>query len=115
MSVFGNWGVRQGLLMANPFAGMKFILKKHPHKKEPFNKDDLRTILNLETYLNWTIRFEHRFRDSRATNQMPYFWIFLWGYFQDFARTKCARHDAQILERERKSGLCMLKKVKKQK
>jgi len=28
LSVFGNWGVRQGLLITNPFSGMKFSVKK---------------------------------------------------------------------------------------
>jgi hypothetical protein len=38
LSVFGNWGVRQGLLLTNPFSGMKFLVMKQPQK-------------NRETYL----------------------------------------------------------------
>ena len=29
LSVFGNWGVRQGLLITNPFSGMKFSVKNN--------------------------------------------------------------------------------------
>ena len=32
LSVFGNWGVRQGLLLTNPFSGMKFLVKKQPNR-----------------------------------------------------------------------------------
>ena len=28
LSVFGNWGIKQGLLITNPFSGMKFLVKK---------------------------------------------------------------------------------------
>ena len=42
LSVFGNWGVRQGLLLTNPFSGMKFLVKKQPNKREPFSTDDMK-------------------------------------------------------------------------
>ena len=81
LSVFGNWGVRQGLLLNNPFSGMKFSVKKQPNRRQPFSKDDLRTILKPETYLKWTIHFTHPYRKDRATNNLPYYWVFLLGLF----------------------------------
>ena len=102
LSVFGNYGVRQGLLMTNPFSMMKFAIRKQGHQREPFNKDDLRKILNTETYLNWTIRFEHRFRDGRATNQMPYFWCFLWGIFSGLRTNEMCQTRCSDIRKEKK-------------
>ena len=81
LNVFANWGIRQGLLVFNPFSEMKFKVKKTPNKREPFTADDLRKILKPETYLGWTVNFKHRFRPDRATNQLPYYWCFLLGIF----------------------------------
>ena len=81
LSVFGNWGVRQGLLVTNPFSGMKFSVKKQPHTRQPFTVEELRTILKPETYLKWTIHFSHPYRKDRVSNHLPYYWIFLLGIF----------------------------------
>ena len=81
LTVFGNWGVRQGLLINNPFSGMKFSVKKQPNKREPFTKEELRKILKPETYHSWSINFTHPFRKQRVSNQMPYYWVFLLGIF----------------------------------
>ncbi len=81
LSVLGNWGVRQGLLLNNPFSGMKFSVKKQPNKREPFTKEELRKILKPETYHSWSINFTHPFRKERVSNQMPYYWVFLLGIF----------------------------------
>ena len=81
LSVFGNWGVRQGLLITNPFSGMKFSVKKQPHTRQPFTADELRKIFKPETYLKWTIHFSHPYRKNRVSNQLPYYWIFLLGIF----------------------------------
>ena len=81
LTVFGNWGVRQGLLINNPFSGMKFSVKKQPNKREPFTKEELRKILKPETYHSWSINFTHPFRKERVSNQMPYYWVFLLGIF----------------------------------
>ncbi len=35
LSVFVNWGVRQGLIDTNPFLGMKFSVKKSVHSRKP--------------------------------------------------------------------------------
>ena len=48
LSVFGNWGVRQGLLITNPFSDMKFSVTKTARKREPFKIDELREILKPE-------------------------------------------------------------------
>ena len=81
LSVFGNWGVRQGLLITNPFSGMKFSVKKQPHTRQPFTADELRKIFKPETYLKWTIHFSHPYRKNRVSNQLPYYWIILLGIF----------------------------------
>jgi len=81
LSVFGNWGVRQGLLITNPFSGMKFSLKKQSHTRQPFTADELRKIFKPETYLKWTIHFSHPYRKDRVSNHLPYYWIFLLGIF----------------------------------
>ena len=81
LSVFANWGVRQGLLVSNPFSGMKFRVKIQPHRRIPFTTDDLRMILDPKTYHEWTINFQHKFRPNRSTHQLPYYWIFLLGIF----------------------------------
>ena len=81
LCVFGNWGVRQGLLITNPFSGMKFSVKKQPHTRQPFTADELRKIFKPETYLKWTIHFSHPYRKNRVSNQLPYYWIFLLGIF----------------------------------
>ena len=81
LSVFGNWGVRQGLLITNPFSGMKFSVKKQPHTRQPFTADELRIIFKPETYLKWTIHFSHPYRKDRVSNHLPYYWIFLLGIF----------------------------------
>jgi len=81
LSVFGNWGVRQGLLVTNPFSGMKFSVKKQPHTRQPFTADELRKIFKPETYLKWTIHFSHPYRKDRVSNHLPYYWIFLLGIF----------------------------------
>jgi len=81
LSVFGNWGVRQGLLITNPFSGMKFSVKKQPHTRQPFTVDELRKIFKPETYLKWTIHFSHPYRKDRVSNHLPYYWIFLLGIF----------------------------------
>jgi integrase len=81
LSVFGNWGVRQGLLITNPFSGMKFSVKKQPHTRLPFTADELRIIFKPETYLKWTIHFSHPYRKDRVSNHLPYYWCFLIGIF----------------------------------
>ena len=81
LSVFANWGVRQGLIVSNPFSGMKFSVKKQPHRRMPFTAEDLRIILDPETYHKWTINFRHSFMPNRSTHQLPYYWIFLLGIF----------------------------------
>ena len=81
LSVFGNWGVRQGLLLTNPFSGMKFLVKKQPNRRQPFTTDDLKKILKPETYLNWTINFEHPYKIHKENNKLPYYWVFLLGIF----------------------------------
>jgi len=52
LSVFGNWGVKQGLLINNPFSEMKFSKTKTARKREPFEIDDLRKILKPELTSN---------------------------------------------------------------
>jgi len=91
LSVFANWGVRQGLLNNNPFSGMKFLLKKQPNKRQPFNNKDLRIILNPETYFKWTIDFEHPFRKGRVINNLPYYWIFLVGILSGMRTNEIAQ------------------------
>tara|TARA_X000001036_G_scaffold409232_1_gene420128 strand:+ start:128 stop:1900 length:1773 start_codon:yes stop_codon:yes gene_type:complete len=81
LSVFGNWGIRQGLLLTNPFSGMKFLVKKQPNRRQPFTTDDLKKILKPETYLNWTINFEHPYKIHKVNNKLPYYWVFLLGIF----------------------------------
>jgi len=81
LSVFGNWGVRQGLLITNPFSGMKFSVKKQPHTRQPFTAGELRIIFKPETYLKWTIHFSHPYRKDRVSNHLPYYWVFLLGIF----------------------------------
>ena len=81
LSVFGNWGVRQGLLLTNPFSGMKFLVKKQRNRRQPFTTDDLKKILKPETYLNWTINFEHPYKIHKVNNKLPYYWVFLLGIF----------------------------------
>ncbi len=81
MNTFGNWGVRQGLLITNPFSGMKFLVKKQPNSRQPFTVDELKKILKPETYLKWTINFEHPYKIHKVTNKLPYYWIFLLGIF----------------------------------
>ena len=81
LSVFGNWGVRQGLLITNPFSGMKFSVKKQSHTRQPFTVDELRKILKPETYFKWTIHFSHPYRKDRVSNHLPYYWVFLLGIF----------------------------------
>ncbi len=73
LSVFANWGVRQGLIVSNPFSGMKFSVKKQPHRRMPFTAEDLRKILDPQTYFKWTINFQHTFRPNRSTHQVPFF------------------------------------------
>ena len=79
LSVFANWGVRQGLIVSNPFSGMKFSVKKQPHRRMPFTAEDLRKILDPQTYFKWTINFQHTFRPNRSTHQVPFYWTFLLG------------------------------------
>ena len=81
LNTFGNWGVRQGLLITNPFSGMKFLVKKQPNSRQPFTVDELKKILKPETYLKWTINFEHPYKIHKVTNKLPYYWIFLLGIF----------------------------------
>ena len=81
LNTFGNWGVRQGLLITNPFSGMKFLVKKQPNRRQPFAVDELKKILKPETYLKWTINFEHPYKIHKVTNKLPYYWIFLLGIF----------------------------------
>ena len=81
LNTFGNWGVRQGLLITNPFSGMKFLVKKQPNRRQPFTVEELKKILKPETYLKWTINFEHPYKIHKVTNKLPYYWIFLLGIF----------------------------------
>ena len=101
LSVFANWGVRQGLLITNPFSGMKFLLKKQPNKRQPFNNKDLRIILNPETYFKWTTEFEHPFRKGRAIYNMPYYWIFLVGIFSGMRTNEIAQLRTQDIKKEK--------------
>ena len=101
LSVFANWGVRQGLLNNNPFSGMKFLLKKQPNKRQPFNNKDLRIILNPETYFKWTINFEHPFRKGRVIYNMPYYWIFLVGIFSGMRTNEIAQLRTQDIKKEK--------------
>ena len=52
LSSFGNWGVRQGLLNANPFRDMKLEVKRQLSQRQPFSVGDLREILKTKIYLN---------------------------------------------------------------
>ena len=101
LSVFANWGVRQGLINNNPFSGMKFLLKKQPNKRQPFNNKDLRIILNPETYFKWTINFEHPFRKGRVIYNMPYYWIFLVGIFSGCRTNEIAQLRTQDIKKEK--------------
>ena len=101
LSVFANWGVRQGLINNNPFSGMKFLLKKQPNKRQPFNNKDLRIILNPETYFKWTINFEHPFRKGRVIYNMPYYWIFLVGIFSGMRTNEIAQLRTQDIKKEK--------------
>jgi integrase len=101
LSVFANWGVRQGLINNNPFSGMKFLLKKQPNKRQPFNNKDLRIILNPETYFKWTIEFKHPFRKGRVIYNMPYYWIFLVGIFSGMRTNEIAQLRTQDIKKEK--------------
>ena len=80
LSSFGNWGVRQGLLNANPFRDMKLEVKKQLTQSKPFSVGDLRDILKPEIYLDWTVNYKHSiYNEGGAKNQMPYYWIFPLG------------------------------------
>ena len=80
LSSFGNWGVRQGLLNANPFRDMKLEVKKQLTQSKPFSIADLRDILKPEIYLDWTVNYKHSiYNEGGAKNQMPYYWIFPLG------------------------------------
>ena len=81
LSVLGNWCVRQGLLITNPFVGMKFKVSKTAIQRQPFHNKELKKILKPETYLKWTVEFEHPFRKGHAIYNMPYYWVFLVGIF----------------------------------
>ncbi len=81
LSVFSNWGVKQGLINSNPFLGMKFSVKRQSHSRKPFTIEELRKILHPETYFQYTIDFKHTFMPDRSTHQLPYYWIFLLGIF----------------------------------
>ena len=101
LSVFANWGVRQGLINNNPFSGMKFLLKKQPNKRQPFNNKDLRIILNPETYFKWTVEFKHPFRKGRVIYNMPYYWIFLVGIFSGMRTNEIAQLRTQDIKKEK--------------
>jgi len=101
LSVFANWGVRQGLINNNPFSGMKFLLKKQPNKRQPFNNKDLRIILNPETYFKWTVEFKHPFRKGRVIYNMPYYWIFLCGIFSGMRTNEIAQLRTQDIKKEK--------------
>ena len=101
LSVFANWGVRQGLIDKNPFSGMKFLLKKQPNKRQPFTADELRIILNPETYFKWTIDFEHPFRKGRVINNLPYYWIFLVGILSGMRTNEIAQLRTKDLKKEK--------------
>ena len=95
LSVFGNWCVRQGYINQSPFKEMKLSVKSSRPDRKSFSAIDLRKILNPDTYLKWTIYFNHpknpSHKESRnkklpsqpsgAKNQLPYYWIFLIGIF----------------------------------
>ena len=103
LTTFGHWCIRQGFIDSNPFKGMKLSVKKTPRKKRlPFTPKDLKQILKPEIYLDWTINYQHPYSPDRASNQMPYYWIFPLGILSGLRTNEmCQLRCSDIREEKR--------------
>lgn len=82
LTAFGNWGEKNGFLKQNHFSGMKLDAKKAGAvERENFNDQDLKKILNPQTYLSSTIRGISSVTKKPISNREAYYWIFLLGIF----------------------------------
>ena len=103
LTTFGHWCIKQGFLDTNPFKGMKVSVKKTPRKKrQPFSTQELKKILKPEIYLDWTINYRHPYDPNRATNQIPYYWIFPLGILSGMRTNEmCQLRCSDIREEKR--------------
>ena len=82
LTAFGNWSEKNGFLKQNHFSGMKLDAKKAGAvERENFNDQDLKKILNPQTYLNSTIKGISSVTKKPISNREAYYWIFLLGIF----------------------------------
>ncbi len=81
LTTFGNWCEKNGYFEQNNFRGMKFDSKQKRLERENFNDQDLKKILNPQTYLSSTIRGISSITKKPISNREAYYWIFLLGIF----------------------------------
>ena len=82
LTAFGNWSEKNGFLNQNLFSGMKLDAKKAGAvERENFTDQDLKKILNPQTYLSSTIQGIFSVTKKPISNREAYYWIFLLGIF----------------------------------
>ena len=82
LTAFGNWSEKNGFLNQNLFSGMKLDAKKAGAvERENFTDQDLKKILNPQTYLSSTIQGISSVTKKPISNREAYYWIFLLGIF----------------------------------
>ena len=81
LTTFGNWCEKNGYFEQNNFRGMKFDSKQKRLERENFTDQDLKKILNPQTYLSSTIQGISSVTKKPISNREAYYWIFLLGIF----------------------------------
>ena len=101
LSAFGNWGVKQGLISANPFRDMKLEVKKSRTQRQPFTLAELKKILKPELYLDNTINYSHPiYKSGGVKNGLPYYWVFILGIFSGLRTNEMAQMRLEDIKKE---------------
>ena len=101
LSAFGNWGVKQGLMSANPFRDMKLEVKKSRTQRQPFTPAELKKILKPELYLDNTINYSHPiYKSGGVKNGLPYYWVFILGIFSGLRTNEMAQMRLEDIKKE---------------
>ncbi len=101
LSAFGNWGVKQGLISANPFRDMKLEVKKSRTQRQPFTLAELKKILKPELYLDNTINYQHPiYKSGGVKNGLPYYWVFILGIFSGLRTNEMAQMRLEDIKKE---------------
>ena len=101
LSTFGNWGVKQGLISANPFRDMKLEVKRSRTHRQPFTPTELKKILKPELYLDNTINYRHAiYKTGGVKYGLPYYWVFILGIFSGLRTNEIAQMRLEDIKKE---------------